>query len=151
MTVVIESTFRPEVTNEVRIVDNLYARGVFFVKDAERSLRYYTDTLGFSLDWNHQEGGRAFVFQVSLMGFQLIVNQAEQWTEERVGHGRVFIGLDEDQAGEVHRHIRKKGIKTSAIHWGAPTLVIRDLDKNELFIGLPERERSRLEADPVGA
>jgi len=77
-------------------VQNLYARSVFFVKDAERSLRFYTDALGFTLDWNHQEQGRAFVFQVSLFGFQLILNQTEPWTENRAGHGRVFIGLDDD-------------------------------------------------------
>ena len=33
-------------------MDNLYARSVFFVKDGQRSLDYYTKTLGFSLDWN---------------------------------------------------------------------------------------------------
>jgi catechol 2,3-dioxygenase-like lactoylglutathione lyase family enzyme len=50
---------------------------VFFVKDAERSLSFYTDALGFALDWNHQEHGRAFVVQVSLFGLQLILNQTE--------------------------------------------------------------------------
>jgi catechol 2,3-dioxygenase-like lactoylglutathione lyase family enzyme len=132
------------------VVDNLYARSVFFVKDADSSLRDYTDRLGFSLDWNHQEEGRPFVFQVSLMGFQLIVNQTEQGTRERAGHGRVFIGLDEDQLGEVRRHIRERGIETSTVRWGAPALVIRDLDENEIFISLPERERSALAADLSG-
>ena len=68
-------------------MQNLYARSVFFVKDAERSLRFYTDTLGFTLDWNHQEQARAFVFQVSLFGFQLILNQEEDWTVGWAGHG----------------------------------------------------------------
>jgi catechol 2,3-dioxygenase-like lactoylglutathione lyase family enzyme len=49
-------------------VNNLYARSVFFVKDAERSLRFYTETLGFSLEWKHEEQGRVFVFEVSLLG-----------------------------------------------------------------------------------
>jgi catechol 2,3-dioxygenase-like lactoylglutathione lyase family enzyme len=31
------------------IVDNLYARSVFFVKDAELSLKFYTEILGFWL------------------------------------------------------------------------------------------------------
>jgi catechol 2,3-dioxygenase-like lactoylglutathione lyase family enzyme len=48
--------------NRVEVVNNFYARSVFFVKDAERSLKFYTETLGFSLEWNHQEQGRAFVF-----------------------------------------------------------------------------------------
>jgi catechol 2,3-dioxygenase-like lactoylglutathione lyase family enzyme len=32
---------------------------VFFVKDAERSLSFYTGALGFALDWTHQEQGRS--------------------------------------------------------------------------------------------
>lgn len=123
---------------------NLHARSVFFVEDAERSLLYYTQALGFSLDWSHRKEGRQFVFQVSLMGFQLILNQTEHWTAGRAGHGRAFLGLDAEQSRELRRHIREKGIRTSGLHWGAPTLVIRDLDANELFIWLPEAERAGL-------
>jgi catechol 2,3-dioxygenase-like lactoylglutathione lyase family enzyme len=127
-------------------MNNFYARSVFFVKDAERSLRYYTETLGFSLEWNHQEEGRAFVFEVSLLGFQLILNQTWSDTKERAGHGRVFIGLDDDQLTAFRQYVEEKSIKTTVIQWGAPTLVIRDLDGNELFFGLPERERASLQA-----
>jgi catechol 2,3-dioxygenase-like lactoylglutathione lyase family enzyme len=127
-------------------VRDLASRSVFFVKDAERSLRFYTDKLGFTLDWNHQEDARAFVFQVSLFGFQLILNQEEDWTVGRAGHGRVFIGLDQDQVEPFRRHLRDKGIETAVLHWGAPTLAIRDMDGNELFIWLPESERASLEA-----
>src|SRR5438093_11000924 len=82
---------------EATIVDKLYARSVFFVKDAERSLRFYTETLGFSVGWNYQEQGRAWVFQVSLLGFELILNQTDPSTEDRAGHGRLFIGLEDEQ------------------------------------------------------
>ena len=126
-------------------MNNLDARAVFFVKDAERSLQHYTKALGFSLDWTHEEEGRAFVCQVSLHGFQLILNQTETWTEHRVGHGRVFIAIYDEQVDEFRSHIRRLGIKTSTIYWGAPTLVIRDPDENELFIWLPEREHANLE------
>ena len=129
---------------------DLHARSVFFVEDAERALRFYTDTLGFKLDWNHQEEGQAFVFQVSLVGFRLILNQTEEWTENRPGRGRVFIGLDDDQSELFHLYLKEKGIKTTVIHWGAPTLVIHDVDENELFIWLPESERANLKAQPAG-
>ena len=128
-------------------MESLGGRSVFFVKDAERSLRFYLDELGFSLDWNHQEQGRPFVFQVSLLGFQLILNQTESWTEARAGHGRVFIGLDDDQVAPFRAHLRERRIKPSVFHWGAPTLVIRDADGNELFFWLPESERGTLEAE----
>ena len=127
-------------------MQNLGYRTVFFVKDAERALRFYTDTLGFTLDWNHQEQGRTFVFQVSLLGLQLILNQTEPWTENRAGHGRVFIGIDDDQVELFQRHLRERGIKTTVLHWGAPTLVIRDADENEFFIWLPESYRASLDA-----
>jgi catechol 2,3-dioxygenase-like lactoylglutathione lyase family enzyme len=131
-------------------VDQLDARTVFFVKDAERSLRFYTDTLGFSLDWNHQEHGKAFVFQVSLFGLQLILNQIEPWTENRVGHGRVFIAIYPERVESFRRHINEKRIETTVLHWGNPTLVIRDVDQNELFVWLPEGEIASFEVGSHG-
>jgi len=127
-------------------MDNLDARSVFFVRDAERSLRFYTDTLGFALDWNHQEQGRAYVFQVSLFGFQLILNQTEAPTESRAGHGRVFIAIYPDQIEEFRRHVMEKRITTTVLEWGNPTLVIRDVDENELFVWLPEGEIASFQA-----
>jgi len=126
-------------------MDHLDARSVFFVEDAERSLRFYTDTLGFSLDWNHQEQGKAFVFQVSLFGFQLILNQTEPSTTNRAGHGRVFIAIYPEQLEAFRRHVNEKRIETSVVGWGNPTLVIRDVDQNELFIWLPEGEMASFE------
>jgi catechol 2,3-dioxygenase-like lactoylglutathione lyase family enzyme len=132
-------------------MSDFYARSVFFVRDAERSLEFYTETLGFALDWNYQEQGRAFVFQVSLFGFQLILNQTETWTQDRAGHGRLFIGLDDDQVGAFRKHLEEHDIKTAVVDWGNPTLVIRDLDENELFFWLPESERASLQAQLAGA
>jgi hypothetical protein len=43
------------------------------------------------------------------------------------GHGRAFIGLDQDQVEPFRRHLRDKGIETTVLHWGAPTLAIRDM------------------------
>jgi catechol 2,3-dioxygenase-like lactoylglutathione lyase family enzyme len=129
-------------------VQDLSARTVFFVKDAERSLSFYTGALGFALDWTHQEEGRAFVFQVSLFGLQLILNQTEPLTDNRAGHGRVFVGIDPEQVEPFHRHLTDKAIKTTIIQWGAPTLVIRDVDENELFSGCP-KARARISCGPL--
>lgn len=130
-------------------MDELYARSVFLVRDAERALAFYRDTLGF--DWSYDEEGRPFVFQVSLLGFELIVNQTGPRTEDHAGHGRVFIGLDEEQADAVRKHIAEKAIETTVVEWGAPTLVIRDVDGNELFFWLPESQRAGLTGQPEGA
>jgi catechol 2,3-dioxygenase-like lactoylglutathione lyase family enzyme len=131
-------------------MNNLYARSVFFVKDAEASLRFYTEQLGFSVDWNHQEEGRAFVFQVSLFGFELILNQIDERTQNRAGHGRVYIGLEDDQIEPVRKHIAAKGIQTERVHWGQPTLVVRDLDANELFFwDWPDKATPALEPSGI--
>ena len=113
---------------------DLYARAVFFVSNAESALRFYVDQLGFAEDWVHREGEAVYVFQVSLFGFELILNQAHDETRERAGHGRVYIGLEDDQIGPVLEHIAAKGITTDRREWGQPTLVIKDLDGNELFL-----------------
>ena len=118
-------------------MNNLYARSVFFVKDAERSLHFYLEELGFSEDWTYQEGGRIVVCQVSLFGFELILNKIDDRTQPRAGHGRVFIGLEDDQREPFRKHIVAKGIQTERVEWGRPTLVVRDLDANEIFVWLP--------------
>ena len=128
-------------------MDNFYARSVFFVSDGEAALAFYTQTLGFRVDWNNQYEGRAWVFQVSLFGFELILNQAFGDTKDRAGHGRVFMGLEDDQAAALCEHIRAKGIQTSRDDWGRPTLVIKDLDGNELYFWLPENELASLESE----
>ena len=118
----------------------LYARSVFFVADADRSRRFYTEDLGFTLDWDSQDG----VFQVSLFGFELILNQVEDRTRSRAGHGRLFIGLEDDQGDPLLKHLADEGIQTLRVEWGRPTLVIRDLDANELFFWLPHDDFSKL-------
>jgi catechol 2,3-dioxygenase-like lactoylglutathione lyase family enzyme len=114
-------------------MSNLYARTVFFVADADRALRYYTEHLGFALDWNSNDG----VFQVSLFGFELILNEVSDRTRTRVGQGRVFIGLEDDEGERFRKHIADNGIQAFRGQWGRPTLVIRDVDANELFFWLP--------------
>lgn len=121
-------------------MSDFYARSVFFVADADRSMRHYTDDLGFSVDWDSHDG----VFQVSLFGFELILNQVGDSTRARAGHGRLFIGLEDDQGEPFHKHVAEKRIQTGRVEWGRPTLVIRDVDGNELFFWLPGDDFSDL-------
>jgi catechol 2,3-dioxygenase-like lactoylglutathione lyase family enzyme len=111
---------------------SLYARTVFFVADAERSRRHYTEHLGFSLDWDSGDG----VLQVGLFGFELILNQVDDHTAPRVGQGRVFIGLEDGQSDLFAKHLAEKGIETRRVEWGRPTLVI--------FFWLPHDDFSKL-------
>jgi len=112
---------------------NWYSRPVFFVQDADRSISFFTEMLGFSLDWNHQEEGRAYVCQVSRYGFELIISQ----DEIKAGNSRVFISLDHEQEKSLRMEIEARKIEVSDCLWGMPIIQILDLDKNELFFSLP--------------
>ncbi len=124
-------------------MQNLYARTVFFVRDTPSAMEFYTNNLGFSLDWTHEEKGRPYVVQVSLFGLEIILNQAEDPAGECRGHGRIFIGLDQDQSAGLLQHVRSKGISIAFTQWGAPTMAISDLDQNELYFWLPESEHAK--------
>jgi catechol 2,3-dioxygenase-like lactoylglutathione lyase family enzyme len=126
-------------------MDNLYARSVFFVSDAERALRFYTEQLGFEVDWRSPPEGQLWVFQVSLFGFELILNQTWGQTLGREGHGRLYIGLEDNQGETFRNHLIARGIRGERVEWGRPTLVIRDVDGNELFFWLPHDDFTGLE------
>jgi|SRR2546421_11656284 len=112
---------------------NWYSRPVFFVSDAERSIHFYQEKLGFSLDWNYKEEGRAYVCQVSRSGFELILAQ----DEVKAGNGRVFISLDSEQEKALRKEIEERKIEASDSRWGMPIIEILDLDENELFFSPP--------------
>jgi catechol 2,3-dioxygenase-like lactoylglutathione lyase family enzyme len=131
-------------------MQGLSARTVFFVRDTPRATQFYTDTLGFHLDWAYEEQGRPYVVQVSLLGLQIILNQTEESEQDRPGHGRLFVGLDEAQTAALMQHIRNKEVSATYTHWGAPTLVVFDLDRNELFFWLSDEERAKWQAAHAG-
>jgi catechol 2,3-dioxygenase-like lactoylglutathione lyase family enzyme len=121
----------------------LNAKSVFFVRDTPRALDFYTSTLGFTLDWKHEEGGQPYVIQVSLLGLEIILNQMEAPTDARPGAGRIFLGINEDQSAALLQHVRSRRIPVEHTHWGAPTIVIHDLDQNELFFWVPESQHAK--------
>jgi catechol 2,3-dioxygenase-like lactoylglutathione lyase family enzyme len=110
-----------------------YSRPVFFVKDTPAALGFYVGKLGFSLDWNHEEDGRAFVCQVKRNGFELILAQ----DAEKAGHGRVFISLDDEQTGALRSDLAQRSVPLRESHWGMPVIETFDLDGNELVFSPP--------------
>ena len=108
------------------------------MSDALESLEFYQGKLGFALDWNHEEAGRAFVCQVSRYGFELILVT----DEARAGNGRVFISLDAEQEKELRMEIKEQRIEASDSRWGMPIIEILDIDKNELFFSPPSTKQS---------
>ncbi len=126
-------------------MSGFYARAVFFVRDVDQAMRFYTEQLGFSLDWDSNDG----VLQVSLFGFEVILNQVGPRTYMRAGQGRVFIGLEDDQGDAFRAHVAAKDIQTYRVSWGRPTLAIVDPDGNQLFFWLPHDDFSNLGRTPI--
>jgi catechol 2,3-dioxygenase-like lactoylglutathione lyase family enzyme len=112
---------------------NWYTRPVFFVKDAESSIVFYRDRLGFKLNWNYEENGRAYVCQLSRNGLELILQEEKA----KAGNGRVFIALNPDQETALRKEIAERGIDATDTRWGMPIISILDLDNNQLFFSLP--------------
>jgi catechol 2,3-dioxygenase-like lactoylglutathione lyase family enzyme len=112
---------------------NWYSRPVFFVRSPVEAVAFYTEKLGFTLDWSYEEDGRAYVCQVSRYGFELILAE----DAERAGKGRVFISLDLKQERELRGEIEAGGIETGDSRWGMPIIEILDVDRNELFYSPP--------------
>ncbi|MEO8308681.1 MAG: glyoxalase superfamily protein [Pseudomonadota bacterium] len=127
-------------------MNDLSATPVFFVQDTPRAVEFYTSVLGFNLDWTYEEDGRPYVVQVSLLGLQIILNQKENSTDVRPGHGRVFVGLDDVQSEAILRHVQSRRIAAAYTQWGAPTMAIYDLDRNEIYIWLSDAERVKWQA-----
>ena len=130
---------------------DLSARPVFFVQDTPRAIEFYTKNLGFTLDWTHEENGRPYVVQVSFLGLQIILNQKESPQDVRAGHGRIFIGLDDEHSAAVLNHVQAKGIAATYTEWGAPTVAILDSDGNEIFLWLSDAERVKWQKTHAGA
>ena len=110
-----------------------YSRTVFFVRNAETSLAFYTEKLGCKVDWNHREGGRSFVFQASRPGLELILCQEDA----RAGHGRVFV--TGGKQATLRQEVEERGIPARDSDWGGiPVIEIRDPDGNELLFAFPD-------------
>src|SRR5437588_86285 len=80
---------------------------------------------------------RMGVCQVSLLGFELILNEVDEHSRDRAGRGRLFIGVGDEQSDAVRRHLAGLRVPTQRVEWGRPTLSITDVDGNELFFWLP--------------
>jgi catechol 2,3-dioxygenase-like lactoylglutathione lyase family enzyme len=112
-------------------MENWHTRTVFFVKDAERSVAFYRDKLGCTLDWNYEEEGRSVVCQVNREGFKLILAAQD---DRKAGQGRVFVTHVEESA--LRKEIAEKGIEAQDDYWGMPVIVIEDPDGNQLLFAL---------------
>lgn len=116
-----------------------FARPVLHVRDVERSLGFYTATLGFAEAWRHEEQGKPIVAQVHRDGCTLIL--ASTWPGKE-GNGTMFVSLDpqpwtkEAQAealDALRAEFAAAGAEVRDGQWGFRVVIVPDLDGNELL------------------
>ncbi len=98
---------------------------VLSVRDLPKSIRYYTETLEFELDWAGDSIG-----SVSKDGHPIMLREAE-----RVSASWIWIGLENDSLFDAYR---SKGVKVAQEprnHDWAYEMKFQDLDGNVLWLG----------------
>ncbi len=111
-----------------------YARPVLFVADTSRAIDFYVKQLGFTLNWQHAEAGKALVAQVDRQGCELILSS--QWPD-KAGTSLMFISLELDVLNAFRAEIEGRGVKIEDGHWGYPVMIVRDQDGNALYFSYP--------------
>lgn len=124
-------------------VTDWFARPVLHVSNVEASIRFYVDTLGFTVAWRFGEDGRTDVAQVDRQGCALILS--EQWPE-KAGKALMFISLNvEPETHEaavaaldaLRAELEARGAQVKDGRWGYRLLVVDDPDGNQLFFNYP--------------
>lgn len=118
----------------------------FRIKDAQASLAFDVDGLGFSVDWEHRFGpGMPVFMQVSRDGIALFLS--EHAGDAKFGGTAYLVVPDVDAR---HRELVARGLALGAPQdtpWGTREMVATDPDGNRLrfatgapvFLGQPEK------------
>ncbi len=121
-----------------------FARPILHVTDAEASLRFYVDRLGFTSPWRYDENGKLHITQVDRQGCALIL--ADTWPE-KAGKAVMFISLNVEpptpQAATaaldaLRAELESKGVPVKEGSWGYRLLVVEDPDGNQLLFNYPK-------------
>lgn len=114
-------------------------RPVLFVEDVERSLRFYTNALGFSETNRYAQDGRLLLGGVERDGCSLLLNCQQA---QKIGHGRLWIKLDLETYSVLRADLLTKGVALKDGWWGFDTMIVEDPDGNELFFPVPDSATS---------
>ena len=105
-----------------------YTRPVLFVADLGRSIRFYTEGLGFRKAW-HEADGKGTVCQVDRGGCEIILCEHDT----RRDKARLFVSLTKEALEALRREIAERSIPAKASWWGYDVIQIDDPDGNELL------------------
>lgn len=116
-------------------MDIWYSRPVFFVESVERSIAFYTEKLGFAITSRYEEEGKILVAQVNREDCEILLNCQQP---AKIGCGRIFISLELGVLRTVRAEFENRGTPLVDGWWGYDTMIIKDLDGNELFFPYPK-------------
>jgi catechol 2,3-dioxygenase-like lactoylglutathione lyase family enzyme len=111
-----------------------YSRPVLFVESVERSIAFYTEKLGFAESSRYEEEGKILVAQVDREDCEILLNCQQS---EKTGRGRIFISIDIEPLRALRTEFENRGAPIRDGWWGYDTMIIEDLDGNELFFPYP--------------
>ena len=106
-----------------------------FVRDVDASIRFYVDTLGFTLNMRHEEAGRALVAGVS-HGEGCAFLLTCQWPD-RIGSGIIYIALGPETFDALRADLESKNVAIKEGWWGDPLLIVEDCDGNQIYLPRP--------------
>ena len=113
---------------EEEVAHTWYTRPVLFVADIGRSIRFYTEGLGFRKAW-HEADGKGTVCQVERGGCEIILCEHDT----RRDKARLFVSLTREAIATLRREIIERSIPSKMSWWGYDVIQIDDPDGNELL------------------
>jgi predicted lactoylglutathione lyase len=106
------------------------------VRDLERSIQFYTDTLGFKLDWRGEVTASVTRDGHPIMLSQGITSEPPGW---------VWIGLRDDLLFDSYRTKGVEVAQNPMNHTWAYEMKFKDIDGNILWLGTETRKELPLD------
>ena len=119
------------------------------VKDLQKSLTWYTDVLGFTVDQKHEREGKLRAVSLKAGDVRILIGQddgAKGW--ERVKGEGFSLQITTDQnVDEIAKRIKEHGgtleLEPTDVPWGARVFRLRDPDGFRLAISSEPPPRNR--------
>ncbi len=113
------------------------------VKDLQKSLTWYTEVFGFSVDRKIERDGKLRGMALKAGDVLISINQddgAKGWTRVK-GEGFSIRFATDQNIDEIARRIKKAGgtldVEPTDMPWGSRIIRLRDLDGYKLSVSTP--------------
>jgi uncharacterized glyoxalase superfamily protein PhnB len=110
------------------------------VKDLEKSLAWYQDALGFTLDQRHERGGKVVAASLKAGDVRLLLNQDDgaKGLDRVKGEGFSLQIITSQDVDQIAQRIRDRGTALASepadMPWGARVFRVQDPDGFNLVI-----------------